>query len=144
MIKKLDEFIIGIKKVEKHFAYEIPVVSNYFVLSYDESIAELDNDDFRPYIIAALHAKGAVDMQSYVASTILFKAQSQEGLACIALTNWKKYLIDIFGAEIKIMLCITGKYKTGTLLFDKITDASVESEFIARRDIVIGKFTILK
>lgn len=144
MIKKLDEFILAIKKGEKPFVYGTPVTVAYLLLSYDESIAELDNADFRPYIIAALHAKGAVDIQSYVASTILFKVESQEGKSWIALANWKKYLIDIFGAEIKIMLCVTLKTTDDKPLFDKVANPSIEAEFISRRDIVLGKFTTLK
>ena len=145
MEKDLDKYIKAIRKDVKHFEYEAPVVVINFMLSYDESIDALENKDFRPYIIAALYAKGAINMQSYVASTILFSSNSTNSKAGNALANWKKYLIDVFGDEIKIMICVTSNYtKINTPVFDKVPDISIEAEFTTRREMVIEKFKTLK
>jgi len=143
MEKDLDKYIKAIRKDVKPFENKAPVIPSHFMLSYDESIDALEDKDFRPYIIAALHAKGAINIESYVASTILFTADSQEGFASIALKNWKKYLNDVFGPEIHIMLCIIVKYTSGGPVFDKIPNPNIEAEFKTRKEKVIEKFKTL-
>jgi hypothetical protein len=144
MEKNLDKFIVSIREKEKPFAYADPISSRHFMLSYDESIDALDDEDFRPYIIAALHAKGATEMKSYVASTIIFKAPTTTGSSGQALANWKNYLVGVFGPELTIMISVITQYKDLTPVFDKVANPSIETQFDERVTKVKDKFRTLK
>lgn len=144
MEKNLDKFIVSIRANEKPFVYEEPKVDRHFMLSYDESIDALENDDFRPYIISALHVKGAVNMKSYVASSIIFTAPITDAKSFAALKNWKDYLAKVFGPELTLMLCIIRNYNDNTPIFTKTANPSIESAFDERVKKVKEKFITLK
>ena len=144
MEKNLDKFISAIKKAEKPFEYKDTIVYRDFMLSYDESIDALDDEDFRPYIIAALHAKGATNLDSEVASTITFKAPYKKGESFNVLNNWKNYLVDVFGKEITFKLSISRSFDDGDPVSISVPDPSIKSAFVTRYDSVKTKFKTLK
>lgn len=144
MKKKLDEFITSIKAKESPFVYTGTKVDAHFLLSYDESIEELDDNDFRPFIIAALHVKGAKNIKSYVASTVIFTVEIEEGKSFTAIRNWKKYLSDVFGNELTFMLCRIKPADGNEAIFDKVPNKSIESQFDDRLILVREKFKTLK
>lgn len=138
----IDEFVASIKRNEKPFVYQ-ESVNRPFMLSYDMDTATVNEHfggDFRPFIIAALHVKGARKMKSYVATTIYYEADSKNGRTWDALVNWKSFLNTVFDKKLKLMICAIRETEDNEAIFDKIANPSIEAEFDTRRDTVISKF----
>jgi hypothetical protein len=138
----IDEFIAHLKDSIRPFEYADPIATRYFMLSYDQSVSYF-KDDPRKYIIAALHARGAHDMKSYVASTIIFKAPATVGRAQIAINNWRNFLIQIFEGEdnFRLMICVVKQYaNTLNPIFLNVPDKQIEFDFHNFREEVIEKF----
>ena len=141
---KIDEFIVSLKNNETTFFNKPKVVTRYFMLTYDESL-DLKGD-FRYYIIAALHAKGAHHIKSYVASGIIFRAPATMNDSNLAIRRWKNYLNRLFnnGGTFGLMICMAKQYTNDNApVFLKIPYGTIEEDFDGIRDEVIEKFLLL-
>jgi hypothetical protein len=141
--KGVNSFIRELKERFPPFEYEQPTVVRFFMLSYDQTL-----EDFLPdstaWLIAALHAKGAHMIASFVPGCIFFQAEAKENRSKQAIENWGNYLAGLFAGECKFVICVVREYSnTGAPIFGIFPTKEREEKFDDLVQWVIERFKIL-
>lgn len=114
----------------------------HFMFSYDMPTAQAEKyyaGTFRQFMIAALISRGAVNLQSFVESTITFTADSDED-PLITFQKWKNFLELQFSSNLKFQLGMLSENTLGfpLVITHNTTDHAIN--FTTERDGVISKF----
>lgn len=123
--------------------YSEQVLEQQFILSYDLDTVKSDgfyeDNNFRLYVIAALHARGATNITGQLGSTLYFNADVPIGQANKTIFEWASYLDKTFQKNVYFMIAVVMEEQNQAVT-SSVFEKRFQDRFITDRDSVLSLF----